>query len=301
MRRTKIILWSVISALLLALLVTLFLLPGGLGISLPFGNSYLYDASGFSAFEGGELPVGTTRAIEIDWMSGNVVLLPSEGENIRIEETSSSSLEDEKSRMHIKQENGALSIRYAASGRIPSGLSKQLTVHIPTSLAPDSLTIHAVSAELDLSEIRAGAVRLTTISGGIRLSSVQGTSLSLDTTSGKAEISALAVDRLEFKSVSGALSLQGKAGSITADTVSGDVRLSLDSENLAQITVSSTSGDVTLLLPEDTGFSASLDSVSGSFSGNFDARLSGNVYTFGDGSVRISVDTVSGDLRIEKK
>ena len=57
------------------------------------------------------------------------------------------------------------------------------------------------------------------------------------------------------------------------------------------------SGDIQLVLPEDiTGYSISRDSVSGSVNTND----FGNALNYGDGYTKIELDSVSGNLTVEK-
>ena len=57
---------------------------------------------------------------------------------------------------------------------------------------------------------------------------------------------------------------------------------------------------VSLILPETAGFTASLDSVSGSINCDFPGTLGDDRVTVGDGSLNIRCNTVSGNLVIHK-
>ena len=133
------------------------------------------------------------------------------------------------------------------------------------------------------------------------LSGVNTETLDLDSTSGTMTLIDTVTKTLTADSTSGSLRFTGEAETITADTTSGSVRLTPSVGILREIRVESISGDVTVTLPATAGFSASLDSMSGRFSGEFDARLTDGEYVYGDGKIHISVETNSGNLRIERK
>ena len=60
------------------------------------------------------------------------------------------------------------------------------------------------------------------------------------------------------------------------------------------------SGDLDLTLPENSGFTLSLDALSGNFRSTFPTTAQGNTYVCGDGSCRITVSALSGDVTINK-
>ena len=63
----------------------------------------------------------------------------------------------------------------------------------------------------------------------------------------------------------------------------------------------SVSGNVRISMPENAGFTADVDSVSGDISGTYPMQMNAkNRYIGGDGSCRISVNTVSGDIQLDK-
>ncbi len=102
--------------------------------------------------------------------------------------------------------------------------------------------------------------------------------LSMDIVSANVTASQLNTNELEMNSVSGNthISFKEQPRSIEMDTVSGDIQL---------------------VLPEDiTGYSISKDSVSGSVNTND----FGNALNYGDGYTRIELDSVSGNLTVEK-
>lgn len=102
--------------------------------------------------------------------------------------------------------------------------------------------------------------------------------LSMDIVSANVTASQLNTNEFEMNSVSGNthISFKEQPRSIEMDTVSGDIQI---------------------VLPEDiTGYSISKESVSGSVNTND----FGNALNYGDGYTRIELDSVSGNLTVEK-
>lgn len=339
MRQTKIIVWSIVSVLILGLLIALFFLPGIGPINIFTGGVYRYaDAADYTA-GAKEFSADDLHALDIDWIDGAVELLPSEDGKIHVKESSSFSLEETDKQVHTRVAEGTLFIRYAVSGKRVSSLRKTLTVRIPEGLSLRSASINAISAPLGLTSLSAEKAAFSTTSGEIRLETIRATSLVAETTSGSITLSGVSANTLKLESTSGGMTLSGvntetldldstsgtmtltdtvtktltadstsgslrftgEAETITADTTSGSVRLTPSVGILREIRVESISGDVTVTLPATAGFSASLDSMSGRFSGEFDARLTDGEYVYGDGKIHISVETNSGNLRIERK
>ena len=90
-----------------------------------------------------------------------------------------------------------------------------------------------------------------------------------------------------------------------ADTGSGDVELAAVGARLTSIRADTGSGSVTLRLPGNASFEALADQGSGdirmAFSDAEPIRHKSEIvgYRRGDGRIRITVETGSGDLRIE--
>ena len=107
---------------------------------------------------------------------------------------------------------------------------------------------------------------------------------------------------LDIDTVSGDVKLEGSAKSMDVDGTSATIELRL-TQAPATIDVDTVSGNVSLLLPaETTGFEANVDAVSGTVSvhGFDDVTKTKDYCRFGDGSIKINVDAVSGNLKIDK-
>lgn len=139
-------------------------------------------------------------------------------------------------------------------------------VHLPTGVP---LSAAMVNGDIDIVDVRSD-VRANTVNGDIVIS-----------TSGVAR----------------------------AQTVSGSVDVSMGSDDWEDLDFQTVSGDVTIRMPEGLDTDVSFSSLSGDFRSDFDVameRRSGRRWqvgsrvrgTIGDGGRSLSVQTVSGDLRL---
>ncbi|MCH5265930.1 MAG: DUF4097 family beta strand repeat protein [Lachnospiraceae bacterium] len=228
----------------------------GIGFSSHYADADKYQAGN------GSISAGTLKELDINWISGQVTVLPYSGDTIEITETSPESLTEE-TMVHHYYNDGTLYIQYQASigfsffHRSPS--EKKLEIKIPEALAAQLEQVSGDGVSADMS-----FTGLTT------------RNLSLDT-------------------VSGHLTFDGSVQNIDSDSVSGDCecisRLSPESVNMDSV-----SGDQHLQIPEDTSFEADYDTVSGGFTCDFATTNRGDSVICGTGDNEYNFDTVSGDI-----
>ena len=66
------------------------------------------------------------------------------------------------------------------------------------------------------------------------------------------------------------------------------------------IDLDSVSGQLVVVLPENTGFTAELDSLSGKMYSDFSTTYQDDTMCYLDGACKITMDSVSGNLRIRQ-
>lgn len=155
-----------------------------------------------------------------------------------------------------------------------------LIVTLPRALSErllNELTISVTSAYVDLFEINASKLNLTTISGGCTVDGFFD-EVNVFTTSGDVFVYG-SFERGTFEAISGGLY-------ITADGMMRSCR------------VDAVSGSVSLTLPQNLGYTLAFDSVSGNLYADELEITSSADFTHGDGTAEIVVDTVSGDLSL---
>ncbi len=160
--------------------------------------------------------------------------------------------------------------------------------------ASGDITHDGVTGDV-LADSGSGDVRATQMAGSFRC----------DTGSGACDVRGFKGDRLSLDTGSGNLVLRDvKARVIEADTGSGDVEADLNA-GAERVSADTGSGDVRLRLPRDASFELRADTGSGEVQSRFaDAepilrRREVVGYRRGDGSLKIDVDTGSGDVSVE--
>lgn len=211
------------------------------------------------ALGGASLPVDGIREIEIEWIAGEVEIECYDGSEIVFSETSAEQL-SERQTMRYLVKDGELEIRCCESKTVQLP-EKTLTVQIPASLIVDELEADVVSASLTARGVQAREIKLESVSGNICADGLTAEKLQIDTVSGIAEILRCDVAR-----------------KLEIDTVSGNAAMQLAASA--------------------TGFTLKFDTVSGSVHCDVPVTTSRKSMVYGDGSLEIEMESVSGSFKI---
>ncbi len=211
------------------------------------------------ALGGASLPVDGIREIEIEWIAGEVEIECYDGSEIVFSETSAEQL-SERQTMRYLVKDGELEIRCCESKTVQLP-EKTLTVQIPASLIVDELEADVVSASLTACGVQAREIKLESVSGNICADGLTAEKLQIDTVSGIAEILRCDVAR-----------------KLKIDTVSGNAAMQLAASA--------------------TGFTLKFDTVSGSVHCDVPVTTSRKSMVYGDGSLEIEMESVSGSFKI---
>lgn len=193
---------------------------------------------------------------------------------------------------------------------IPEDFSKNLILHTTSAdinignLASSDLSISSVSGKTTIDTLECGDFSLKTTSGEAKINSIKCKKSSFSSVSGELNSDSFASESLDFHTTSGELTLKEFAGSLSGSTVSGSVEIDYKTFDKS-VDVSTTSGDVTVSLPNSSEFSVELNSTSGDFENEFPSKITKSnkrsLYgTVGDGSNKIKIKTVSGDISIKE-
>ncbi len=270
-------------------------------------------------------------SIDISWLTGPVTVGMSPDDKIHITERSGKTL-SESDRMKVSVGSGELTVRWDGQWfrrffNVNLGWfgqnDKELEVLLPRELAgelavldvsntggdmsvsgckAESLRVSTVSGELVVSACSGENVELNTVSGGVLLSDASASEkMTVNTVSGDMELTAVSSGELTLDTVSGGCRLIGRAEELSANSISGDVLLSLTAPP-EDVDMDSVSGGLTLELPGGAGFTVEHDSVSGSFKCAFPTEdLGGGREKCGDGSAGIRMNTTSGGMDIKRR
>jgi len=160
-----------------------------------------------------------------------------------------------------------------------------LDVYIPQDYT-GNIDIDAVSADVDISNLDINDFKCKTVSGDLRIEFLGSDSLTLNTTSGDLNI-------VDF------------SGNLEADSVSGDINVEYRIFD-NNIDIKTISGKVKIDLPQNAEFYLKTNTVSGEVVARFPItiisfnKMNQLEGTVGTGDNSIIIDTVSGDIYINK-
>ena len=227
------------------------------------------------------------KEIYIHSVSSDVSVFSTDEEEIKIHFYGRTALKSEKAspKLITNLEGSKLKIEIEYPKVIFYNADVVLDVYIPQDYT-GNINIDAVSADVDISNLEINNFQCKTVSGDLKIKSLGSDNLKLNTTSGEVNI-------MDF------------TGNLKADSVSGDinVRYRVFDNN---IDVKTISGKVEIDLPQYAEFYLKTNTVSGEVVAKFPItiisfnkmkQLEGTV---GTGDNRIIIDTVSGDIYINK-
>lgn len=222
------------------------------------------------------------QEIEIDWVSGNIRLVPA---NVISIEVSESTVDDAKYAMVCKKEGGTLEIDYCKNTTLKDlknlKFSKDLTILVPMDWSGRALQVDAASAKLSVQDLTIREVEV-------------------DTASGTCQFDHCTVDTLDVDTASGDVYFEGSLNRLDCDSASAGVQAVLDNVP-SEIDIDTASGSVELVLPKDAGFLVNMDTMSGKFDSDFPYSAKNGVYVSGDGACRIDMSSMSGKVSIRSK
>lgn len=156
------------------------------------------------------------------------------------------------------------------------------TIRVPTGLL---LRIGTVSGDLAATNLE-GELDLTSVSGDVRLDGGRGQRIELETVSGDVDL------------------LDVRARDVAGNTVSGEVNFRGPILDDGSYEFTTTSGDITLGLPDRPNATLSAATFSGRFSSDLATTQQSGRHrrrhsaTWGSGSAKVDVESLSGDIRI---
>lgn len=215
--------------------------------------------------------------MEIVWATGNIRVEAGDVDRIEVTE----SRKESGKPMNVEIRGDTLVIEYHEEGKF-SGITisdhKDLSIFVPRDWNANKLVIEGASAKIDLTGL-----------------TIQNTDI--NTASGDCTIKDCSIDRLDVESASGKVIYDGCLREFDMDCASAKAELTL--HNIPDsISMDSASGDLDLTLPEDCGFTAELDSLSGSIKSDFDLYTNDEGFYYGDKHCRIDMSGMSAGMFI---
>lgn len=225
------------------------------------------------------------QEIEVEWAAGNIVIRSADVATIEIRE---SEVSDPKYAMRWRVSGNKLSIDFCEDDLMEFGLGftindnlqKDLTILVPMNYELASLEVDAASATLEVSNLVIREVEF-------------------DGASGTCAFENCVVDQLDLDTASGDVTFSGTLQVLDCDAASASVIAVLDNVP-SRVEMDSMSGDLDLTLPDNAGFTLRMDAMNSDFLSDFPFTTNNGNYVCGDGSCRINVDAMSGDVYIRK-
>jgi len=236
--------------------------------------------------------VSNIDSIKINWVAGEVTVIPFDGSDIQITESSQRELQGNEKLIYTV--NGStLDIRFRERSVIVGNMPpKRLEVLVPQVLSEDMrvLSIETVSGGTTVSSITAARLDIESVSGSIDITGTYERA-AIESVSGRISFENHAENSsVDIENVSGRVDISGSFENVSVETVSSNV--SIESTVVpSSLRASSVSGNFTITVPADATISLNHSSVSG--------RLTNDIpVTTGGTDAQFRISTVSGRTRI---
>ena len=254
--------------------------------------------------------------VDLQLISGEIVVNAGSGNQVRIHAYSERGvLEFSASPSHVSldvhsQRRGMGDTRYEVT--VPVGVRLQLksvSGDITAHGSKGELEVGAVSGDIDVSD-GVGRAEIESVSGDINAARLSG-DLRVSAVSGDVSLSDVN-GTLEIETVSGEMTVdKANLKSLRTETVSGELSYDGAFDPNGRYEFHSQSGDIRLRLPSSAGGSVRVETFSGSIDSEFAMTMQPGdhgmgehpkrlEFTFGKGGARITAETFSGDITIEK-
>lgn len=274
-----------------AIIILLGILITGIGAGLFMTDTdfsiggFTVNLGGFNEVTGTASSSGTADAdqisrISVEWASGSITVQPGDVEDITFQETGRF---DEDNTMVWNISGKTLEIKFARP-QVFIGISyqgsKDLVITVPRDWNCQSLELDAASATVWVNDMTVKSVDFDGASGTLNLENCS-------------------VEQLDVDTASGDVNFIGQLQELDCDVASADITCVL-TNTPRWIDMSMASGDLELTLPENCGFTLSMEALSGNFNSEFPTSQRNGNHIFGDGSCKINVEAMSGDVIIRK-
>ncbi len=247
-------------------------------------TDYRYDDTAYQIGEG-TVPAPNITALDVDWLTGTVEILPCDDAYLSVSEAQKGELAEKlKLRWSISEDGKTVFVKYRASSWFfGDGNDKKLTLRVPKKLFGqlECLKINTKNASVYIGEVEIPSVTVQTKGGNLVVEDCTAQDVSVATVGGSCSFEGTVMEVFTFASKGG--SIEWKGGDLPG--------------NLA---ISTQSGDVSLCLAEDASFSLDWQTEGGGLVSDFAlTQADDGSYLSGDGKAKIKISTKKGDLSIK--
>ena len=295
-RIVTIVCWVVAALALIGLAV--FFLTGTIFGNSPWGNNWFGWNTGVENLTGpfhvqGEYSVNNSEidSIYVNWVAGEINIIPHSGNDIRIIESAQRELRDNEI-LQYTVTGSTLTIRFTYRNVARRAPRKNLEILVPQALSEsmNNLSVSTVSGEVYISGINANALECDVTSARINatgnfnrvnLNGVNGPMVLMNS----AERSVLNVDN-----VNGATELSGNFETVNVSTVNGNTTVSSGIVPTS-LDISGVNSRVNIYIPEGETITVNHSAVNG--------RLTNEVpVTLQSGNAQFNISLVNGNTSI---
>lgn len=225
---------------------------------------------------------GDIMNIDIDYLTGDINFIKTNEDTISLEEQIKEEMQ-ENDLLHYFLDEKTLKLKYAKSNKrykIPT-IKKVLNIYIPENIELKELKITTISGDLNVNDIKLTNLKVETVSGNSSFKNLSSSSFDLNSVSGNIEISNTIVETIEIETISGTCNLN-------KSTINKEAKFN------------SVSGSIILKEMNNVNYNIVFDTVSGVFYSKLKYDYNDEHYVFGNGSINVKVETVSGDFSLKQ-
>ena len=256
-----------------------------------------------------EFEANSISNISINTVSSDVNVILSKDDKIKVHfhGTTSELSRAPKLETSLNGDKLDISIKYPKQimSLVNFSLNTKLDVYIPESYK-ESASIETVSGEVSIDKLQMDNFKTHTTSGDVSINSIVANVTDFNSVSGSTHIKELFAKSSDFETTSGDIKIEAITGDLEADSVSGTITASYKEFN-NEVEAETVSGDVRLSLPKDSEFKVDFSTTSGELNNDFPLVVTGKIEkrnvkgTVGSGQKTIKIETTSGDASIDKR
>lgn len=304
--KNRIIVWSIVSCLLVAVLVLGIINVQNIG-TFAMSPIQIGNVKNLDSYVTGEAEFDRAKVLSLDvnWAIGNVNISRGDSQKVMISEDVEAENVDDRMCWYIR-EDGTLSIYSSKRSSVFFGFSfnknkaKTLNIEIPEDMSFDELHISAASANVDVEFAIADKVIVETASGNLDINDINADSVDITNVSGRINAVCKQVGEVSISSVSGKTNVSGNYRELDTETVSGATEISVG-KDVMSIDCDSVSGSIDLSVNKEiSGFKVKHESVNDSFECDFSGMAQVDEFVYGDKKTEIKLETVSGSMSVMK-
>lgn len=319
--KKRIIIWSIVSGVLIVTLIYgMLLMPhlarGVTEIAFESLPNNIIDVDCINT-RSAEFIADDVNEINIYWVEGRVIVNKTNDTDISIDVYGKSTADEAKTDMFYSYDetDGTINIYSSEfafdleSMILNNSFSfgskdeeKTLIVNIPYVNLIDDFDIYTFSADVQMEEMNISNIGFYSSSGNIEANDIITSELTNSTVSGDINYKKINAESVSADTVSGTINIGGMIYGLSLNSVSGDCEAAFENLIIEYINIDSVSGTAKLILPETAGFTANVSSVSGKLKCDLNTKSTeDDGIVFGDGSIPIEMNSVSGNLVIANK